>query len=500
MNKKPLIFAALALLFAGSCTKVDESKVPEVIEPEAEQPVGFGAYLNRSVNTKAGYQGSLTTEMLKTLAKGFGVFGYYTNDEPYSASAKPDFMYNQKIEWKDGTNMWEYSPIKYWPNAFGENAQSNVIDRLTFFAYAPYVDVDTASGLVQDDGTENYDIQGITSLSRNTASGDPVVKYTASMDPNKCVDLCWGVAAQNFQSSADGIPTSNDVKAGHPYINLVKPKINDKLQFNFKHALAALNVRIDTDVDAAKHDDPDADGELKDSFTRIYVRAITFEGLTDRGALNLNSKADASVAPLWMNISGYGKPDNTPITVYDGRRDGREGVEGAVASNETPLGLNDVICQNVPYFLENGNVNPDLSAGVTHTPVNVFNGASLDTPILVIPNGQAVKVTVVYDVETIDSKLAKTLSDGKTRGSSIEQAITQSVKLSSGEELFLEAGKKYTLNLHLGMTSVKVTATVSLWDEGNDADVDVPANVPSDNGSFGLSLPGTIDLGNGGGI
>lgn len=472
MKRTPFILVALALLMALSCSK-SQTADGSAEESQAQTPVAFGAYLSRSVSTRAGYQGTMASDKLKSAAGGFGVFGFYTNDEPYSASATPDFMYNQQVYWNDTYHVWEYFPVKYWPNSFGENAQSSVIDRLSFFAYAPYVEVDITSGLVKDDGTEDYQNVGITALSRNTASGDPRVKYSVSMDPRHGVDLCWGVAASLFQSSVDG--SGNDVPAGHPYINLVKPKINDRLHFNFYHALAALNVLIDTDVDVASH----ADGELDHEETRIYVRAVTFKGFSARGALNLNSKADASVAPLWTDINGRDKPDNTPVTVYDARRDGKEGADGAEAVNETPTGLNPVLVQSKPYFDAEGNFNASaLTAGVTHTAVNLFDGDNDASPILVIPNGQALEVTVVYDVETIDPRLSGTLSDGKTHGSSIENRISRTVTIS-GDDLILVAGKKYTVTLHLGMTSVKASAVVADWDTGDSANTNVPGNVPS---------------------
>ena len=140
------MLAALATLLAA-CNKNPDVEVPETGQEE-ESPVFFGAYVNRGVTTKSGATGTLTTEMLKNTAvsKGFGVFGYYTNDEPYGPSAKPDFMYNQQVSFTG--SAWDYSPIKYWPNNFGTSAASDAIDRLTFFAYAPFVDVTYSTGLV----------------------------------------------------------------------------------------------------------------------------------------------------------------------------------------------------------------------------------------------------------------------------------------------------------------------------------------------------------------
>lgn len=456
MKKSLILLSAASLaVLAVSCNKTADSDVqkPDNQKVLAEVPVAFGAYVNRNVITKAGYEGTLDTDALKTA--GFGVFGYYTNDEPYSPSAKPDFMYNQQV--KFAGSAWDYSPVKYWPNNYGAEANSDAIDRLSFFAYAPYVDVTYSTGLVTDGSTT-----GITALTRNTAAGDPLVKYSASTSPKSSVDLCWGVAAGAFTSSVDG--NNNTVEAGQPFLNLIKPKTNDRLNFMFKHALAALNVKVDTDIDVVKHDES---GDLDAAETRIYVRQVSFEGFTTKGALNLNNGT-------WYDLAGTSLPDKGIVTIYDGRRDGREGVASAAANNETPVGLNPVVVQSVPYS------DASLSAGVTHTAVNLFDGENEDDAILVIPNSASLKVTIVYNVETKDSHLATTLADRETLGSSIQNNITKTVELTlsdgSKDEFSLEAGKKYTLNLHLGMTSVKMEASVADWDEGNSADVDLPVN------------------------
>ena len=247
---------------------------------------------------------------------------------------------------------------------------------------------------------------------------------------------------------------------------------------------------MDTDIDVVAHDES---GDL-DAETRIYVRSVTFEGFTTKGALNLNNGT-------WYDLAGTSLPDKGQVTVYDGRRDGREGVASAAATNETPIGLNPVLIQSVPYYTDDGAgnsiANPALSVGVTHNPVNLFNGESIDTPVLVIPNNASMKVTIVYDVETKDDHLATTLADRETRGSSIENNITKSVMIGT-DDLALVAGKKYTLNLHLGMTSVKMEATVADWDEGSEADVDMPVNSST---TATITVGGvTVDPGTGTGI
>ena len=440
----------------AACTMNIDSA--EEQKAEDAQPVGFGAYLNRGVATKAGRVGELTTTELKV--EGFGVMAYYTGEDLFNDSCKPDFMYNEKVTYDSYNNVWTYSPIKYWPNQHGESASSDAKDRVTFFAYAPYVPVQPSTGVVvtaQD--------MGITALSRNSAAGSPMVRYVASMDPAQCVDLCWGVSKNGLTASVDG--DNNHVAKGYPYIDVLKLKTGDKIDFDFHHALTALNIKIDAVIDAETPSTSD-DAEELDAATHIYVRSVTFEGFATKGSLILNS--NAKQGPEWIDYLGMDHISLSPVTVYDGRRNGKEGIDGSVATDETPTGLNPVLIQSKPYSAQ------DVPAGVTTTPVNLFNSEKDTAAVYVIPNGEPLKITISYDVETKDEKLAPCLSDGETHGSSVPNNITKTVTLN-GSDLIMKAGLKYVINLHLGMTSVKFDASVTEWDQGGSSDVDLPQNV-----------------------
>lgn len=467
MKKSYLMLAAAAALFAA-CTSDDLPAEKQIAAQEAgDGAVVFDAYQSRGT-TRAGAEGTMNLSLLQDPGAGFGVFSYYTNNEGYSDLALPDFMYNQKVTYTSG---WTYEPIKYWPNEFGTNAESERVDYLTFFAYAPYVASDPKTGKLNE-----KDDFGIVGLTRNTKQGDPLVKYVVNFDPAKIVDLCWGVAAADFTETVSTEPL-NDIKQNCPYIDVIKPKTNSKIKFDFKHALTQLNVQIDTDVDTESH----AGGEA-DNKTRIYVRSVTFEGFTDRGTLNLNSKWTAeNTTPTWYDLSGSGNLSTTPVTIYDQRYDGREGVENVTAPAESPVGLNSKIIQSKPYTATVTPLSLATDAGepgVTHTPVNLFNTTDATTSILVIPNNQPMKVKVVYDVETYDPSLPEFLSDGKTHGKSVENAITKEIKLSSGDAMKLASGKKYIVKLHLGLTSVKFDASVAAWDDTTpvEANTDLPIN------------------------
>jgi hypothetical protein len=78
-------------------------------------------------------------------------------------------------------------------------------------------------------------------------------------------------------------------------------------------------------------------------------------------------------------------------------------------------------------------------------------------------------------VETRDDKLATYLADAETHGSSVDNSITKTIQIA-GSDLTLEAGKKYTLVLHIGLTSVKFDASVSSWEQGTSGSADMPQN------------------------
>ena len=452
--KKKFLFTALlaAMLFAG-CASNDEAPQNKVDTPAeaGNTAVGFNAYTQRGV-TRSGLIGGLTTsqlELSKENKGGFGVFAYYTDLKKYDQTYIPNFMYNQGV-FKSGTK-WAYTPVLYWPNEYGSFAGSDDEDKVTFFAYAPFVEsASVAAGSVED---ATY---GITGFSRNTSAGDPLVKYIASFDPQKTVDLCWGVCSATSWNTIQG-GGAQAMTAGLPWLNMEHPRdANQAMTFNFKHALAQLNVQIDADIDVTSHNEENA----LDAKTKIYVRSISFTGIAQKGALNLNNTEPDKA--LWLDYSGTTDlPYGESVTVKDGRRDGREGASGAEATNETPVGLNPQVIQS-----------SGATTGVTHLPQNLFKPQSDDPddalvePVYVIPTGEAMTVTIVYDVEAEDDDLPDYLSNGTTHGSSIENKITKTISFGDDGQ-GLKNGMKYTLQLHLGMNSVKFNAGVTAWDDTN---------------------------------
>ena len=395
-------------------------QIPQVKEPSAPEAVSFDAYLNRGVDTRAGSPGILDGEKLGNA--GFGVFAF-------NASAVPDFMYNTQVTNPGGA--WTYAPVKYWPARDDDGGSHATV---SFYAYAPYVQVnpDTGIPLADEDGTPvNSYSTGITRMSRRTDNGEPYVAYKSSFLPSESVDLCWSA----------------------PVMNAVRGDVSSKVKFNFKHALSALNVTVDAITDEVT-DSPTTNPGSYDGCTNVYIRQVTFEGFAPRGTLTL----DGTETPQW---SGYGYEETlqrTPLTVHDGLLDGREAVYGD--PGEAPVGLSAQLTQTEGV----------MAGGVDATTRNLFDGGVPSAPVFVIPNGYPLKITVVYDIETYDDKLhgpGAYLSDGVTPGLSKRVAISSAVTTASGP-VRMEAGKKYVLRLHLGLTSVKFAAEIGITDKWSE--------------------------------
>lgn len=463
--KKVLILAAAALALAA-CAKQQE------IPAEETQPmaVGFDAYLNRAV-TKA----ETDLAAIQATGKGFGIFAYYTDNEDYSGTSIPNFMYNQQVTYNSGASpaKWEYTPLKYWPNEYGDGAKSEETDRISFFAYAPYIAADIATGKVSDPTKK-----GIVGFTKNNYAGDPLVKYVVDLKPFSSVDLVWGrQPGDGSFKSYDGKDYTTAELKGFPWLNVRRPKYETKetVKFQFDHALASLNVQIDADPDIATHGT-----SALDKNTRIWIRSITFTGFATEGTLNLNN-IEASKA-LWQSINGDDLVTGEEVTIFDGRKDGKEGT--TTANNEKYQGLNPALIQSAGYATYDSSTGLTISStvtGVTNTAVNLFDpdgvatADQLTAPVYVIPTGDAVTVTIAYDVETYDANLVTFLSDGTTHGSSISNVIMKNIPVT-GTALKLENGKKYTLKLHLGMNSVKVDAVVTDWVDGATENVELPTN------------------------
>ena len=107
MKKK--LFLGLLAAAAVSFTACQKDEV--ISEMPQDNAIGFGTYVGRDAQTKADVTNQAAME--NAGYAGFGVFAYYTENNPYANTFTHDFMNNQSVKWD---SKWDYNPKKYITN------------------------------------------------------------------------------------------------------------------------------------------------------------------------------------------------------------------------------------------------------------------------------------------------------------------------------------------------------------------------------------------------
>ncbi len=537
--KKVFSLIATAILAVGftACSQSDvlEDNGFSSSATSNDNAVQFGTYMGKTGVTRAGTAGTIagttsadfkSAEYVLDEKGGFGVSAYYTQGTDYAvgSTATPNFMYNQKVEKNasdgDGSSAgakytvttWKYDPIKYWPNEFAagdvdtqdpdaQGASSN--GKVTFFAYAPYVatpgtDTDAAltgknnnssATIAAGSAVKNGDASGILAMTKNNFGGHPYLQYKLAslVDMASNVDLLWGTAGTNGVNAAtagtQAGSTLYDLDGEGYKVNtdLVKMQTGDanRVAFNFKHALAlvggydatggGLTIQLDADEAIATKT---IGGETK-PVTKVMVESITITNDLDKDG-SVDTEEQISQGGVFNLATGEWN--------LDAATDPALFTQTIDVTGTTDAKLNADIAWSNPTMSSLGNVQTYFKSttetGVVEaTKKNVFDANDYKTALVYLP-GTTPKLnfTIVYRVLTYDESLA-------TWCSNVQQTISRVVTFPDPVKL----NKRYNVNIILGLTSVKFTATVEDWDRDidNDSNVDddddteiyLPANV-----------------------
>lgn len=329
---------ACAALTMTSCSN-DEINAPQ--QSQGNNAIEFSTYLGRNAQ---GSRGTETNDAsIKSENGGFGVLAYYTEQANFANTNKPNFMWNQKVT-HNGTN-WEYTPVKYWPTKVG--------DKVSFFAYAPYVASGNANSIV---------------LSGNSATGAPTATITLPDDSSETIDF---VAAVQMNKTHDNTENANN-----------------NVSFTLLHEMTRVKVQAKLDKSVYS----DTDDKHK---TFVVIKKVTFNNkgqfyksgtytfsTTDgkRGTWTTTNNATAYT----LDLNGV---LNTELIKVDGAKgenhhsgNYEEGVNGVRLVDDT---AKDLFKDSEYLFL---------------IPVSANNGDGLT-------DGKAT-ATIEYDIVTEDSKLA----------------------------------------------------------------------------------------------
>lgn len=468
------------LLMTVSCSDSTVSSLPDNGKGDSIA-VSFSTYLQQSATTRAYratrasgdglYYGNIDTA--DSLRKaGVGIFAYYTDNSSYDQTTNPtipNFMYNQLLSYNNG---WTYSPVVYWPDEFGASATSTDIDRLSFFAYAPYTPLDA--------DVSGYCLRDVEKTS-NTTAADPMVTYVTADSANAAVDLLWGVVPST-NTTWKGAGSDQTLTAGKPYLNLTTPTTSQNVNFQMKHALCRVGLTVRGDYDNfADGADQFADSldmkAAKWNMTLVLVDSVMIEGNWPMVAtLNLNNTT--ADTPLWLvgknndvtygwygkyysdatqaPASGaYGTGFSTTVCDKHSIRRSLRAID-MVADKKNDWALWKYACKQrgVPNATSTSGAKYLLEAtagsdGTTDANKDYF---------MFIPDPNTTKtvlrLTVVYDVITKDDNLV--LSDGY-HVEKYKQTITKTLDTK------FAAGNTYMLNLVLKLNSIDFTVTHTRW-------------------------------------
>ena len=546
--KKIYSIIASAIIAVGftACTQSDfvETSAPDVSATSFDNAIQFGTYMGKLGTTRAAAaEGDIVApnaasgNKLGSTGYEFGVFAYYTKGLTYgqqqhgtytaeSGSASniaPNFMYNQKVSTSDAGTTWTYTPIKYWPNEFANGAVDTntpaaqgaaANGNVSFFAYAPYTD---GTSLGSD---------GITAISSAATTGDPTVTYTIPSDIDEggaFVDLLWGTfngTGTNVLGSGNAGVTGNEGATANTYVQAVldgktvnadlnKQKVSGKVGFNFLHALAKIGggasksttptagflVQLDIDnagaISGGTRETFDAGSGYADAWrTIVTIKSITITNdLDGNGSINGSevglggSKVLNLATGQWSTPSGtgvftqtIGGPQTTPS--YNAALNTKIAEYQAAGSPDVTwlsyLGSSDV--KDYFKYTSTQDITKD-HPGVLESAQSVYN-VETQSPFILFPGTTpAYKITVDYIVRTYDANL-------NLKYTEVEQTISKTITFGAPVEM----NKHYSLLMHLGLTGVKFTASVSNWETGymfdTDADstpdsnqIDLPINV-----------------------
>ena len=221
----------------------------------------------------------------------------------------------------------------------------------------------------------------------------------------------------------DAVANQKDLVVADALKNLTKQAITGNVNFTFKHVLARVGLNVEAMFDLVNDDATGATDSNKDNGTKadgtiINVTKVELIGKFDKdGVIDLTHST-------WSDVAAAGE---------------------------------DVI-----YTWQAANFVSAVANDVTTTKQQLNDAAHY---AMIIPqNVTGMKVRVTYTVTTTDASL-------NGGNSAITNVIT-----SEPFNFDFAKGNAYMFNLHLGMTSVKFTASVSNWETGSQTVVNLPIN------------------------
>ena len=533
MTGKVWTFLITTLLLVTGCSKSEvvttyEQEVAKqeyVKQQPAQQevnnspvPVVFDVASGNQATTRSSRSSAASISRKADLAdEGFSVFAYLTGATDYVSTSgtgsQPNFMYNQKVT---GTVVhddpvesnvvidWSYSPVKYWPNDYNGNggavdnqtphATGTKVEKLSFFAYAPHVDLKKVGGSFVD---YNYDADGdgtndafqtnlstgIVAISNNTYGGDPFLIYdlgsTASSGDMR--DLLY--ATNNVEDGDTTDDTTN------------KNKTDGPISFDFNHALAGFSFGVcGIFNEVGRGDNPGDDDCLIDNDSYIKIEKIELTvSLSRKAILNLRTGdfTPEAATTTTLTLSGEQIAENLRYTSFDeSLYDTDEEREAAFVSYRDSL-LSYGVGRYYAAIDNSGGAGYTDGAPIPNSPPgNIYQRVAVSKDdnnnyrnnlVYFIPaTSQPVTIKIIYHTLTEDSRMQYGYSDVKN---------VCKVTTPTPLDLNIAKGSIFSFNLQLGMTKVKIINITPYYFDTNENLDNSPWSGDANSKDFYYSVP-----------
>ena len=203
------------------------------VQEQKQRSVSFDTYTARFL-TRGGDAGTTRTAVdAIPNGRSIGVYAYYHDDSFWFTKAgfnEPNFMWNQQVTYREDFGVFDYTPVKYWPNEES--------DKVSFIAYYPHTPMD--DGVPIDLATSptgvlpQLDIYDVGLPTFLFAVKDNVAEQEDFMVSDLITDL--------------PVSRAIDDDPNEPFNNLT---VYDKVRFVFHHALSMVEFRVVADDDIA---------------------------------------------------------------------------------------------------------------------------------------------------------------------------------------------------------------------------------------------------------
>lgn len=274
--------------------------------------------------------------------------------------------------------------------------------------------------------TNTFGDTGITAITSNTTAGDPKLSFKMDLNVDNQVDLLY----------------SNNA------MDISKQTIAEKVNFRFKHALSRIAFKRVAVIDENSVEN----GNEDNGNSELSKHGIA---LTANSTVVINSVSISS--------SQFGESGDLNLRTGEW-----ENYKAGSLSYNLSAENNDFI---------NSTLTPDNATKVMNLTKDDKYLMVMPTPVIDKYSNEQIPVlvTVKFDVITEDPNLA----GGQSK---ITSEVTAPFNFA------FQAGKSYNFVLHIGLTSVKLDATVEDWIDNDHRGVeDIVVNTPS-NDSYTLVL------------